>query len=748
MTRRILVSTACATALLAGTVTVPSAFAGSSVRTAASASECQNAVPTYVHDRSGATAVLRKYLDWDPLTGNTNGSLHNTGVTAPLDTNSMFFTASTGLIYEITNTGVLKAHKDRSATGGSLLTPVRDHGTGWNVYSRVWSGGESRVFALNHNGELDVYMIARAPLDSGAFKKLRTLPASSAAATAFRDADDVWAVGTTVYSLKRGTTDGPGTVRSWKYIETDPGAKFSVPTTVYAGVGVDTLRGWSPGPGTFYTVGSDSEYTGVVSSYTGTGTVRPANPDVAAGFQGDVHAEAAPCLASPSPDIKPVVGPDPSGTEVPPPAVNDNTPDPAPQNPTEFTGTFVLGDGRPAAGLPVRVEALDITSDSDAEHELTTLGTTVTGADGTWKVTLPATLPEPVRLAAAENGGAINAMATVNGQTPTGQIMRGTDMVTAAPASAPATARALAATAAADNAEPTKLRPITADMFQEQPQPPAARTAQSWASKDELNSADTLGDRPLPEYQSDVAGLPQGDPYVINGVDTKAMEVKAFDGGCDKTKEQVIERKINYTTVGEGHAWFDAGATVEYENKMASNVEVAVKTGSRWTIEGSVTLGSSIGHSTGYAKRGPYFAKQWQVPIEYKKIRETWKCDYGKITMYRYKIVAGKYKIPRGGAVGKFGKDVRDLDGPTNYGRYPAKNRSWVEPGSFFQITKNRSTKWSGAVSAFGVKLGGSTQYDKDHKQRIDAGTKRSPRHDIWGKNDRVDGKPGVFYSW
>lgn len=57
-------------------------------------------------------------------------------------------------------------------------------------------------------------------------------------------------------------------------------------------------------------------------------------------------------------------------------------------------------------------------------------------------------------------------------------------------------------------------------------------------------------------------------------------------------------------------------------------------------------------------------------------------------------------------------------------------------------------TKFFGPVSTFGVKLGASIQYDKVHKQGITAGSKTNARHDIWGKNDKVSGKPGVFYSF
>ncbi|AXI87715.1 hypothetical protein SAM9427_19205 [Streptomyces sp. ETH9427] len=150
--------------------------------------------------------------------------------------------------------------------------------------------------------------------------------------------------------------------------------------------------------------------------------------------------------------------------------------------------------------------------------------------------------------------------------------------------------------------------------------------------------------------------------------------------------------------------------------------------------------------STGYTNKGPYFAKQWKVPIKYYKYKETWKCGGGN-TFIRYVVKPGKYSVPAGGATGKYGADVRSRDG-NRFWDSPKKHRAYVAAGSYFQLSKNRSMKWSGAVSAFGVGLGGSTQYDKEHKQRITAGDRKNFKHYIWGKNDSVSGKPGVFYSY
>ncbi|MCC9706719.1 hypothetical protein E4N62_16440 [Streptomyces sp. MNU76] len=214
---------------------------------------------------------------------------------------------------------------------------------------------------------------------------------------------------------------------------------------------------------------------------------------------------------------------------------------------------------------------------------------------------------------------------------------------------------------------------------------------------------------------------------------------------CGMTRDRVVDRRIHYTTVGEAHAYWDAKATFEYENKLSSNVEVAVKAGGKWTIQGTVTLASAASSSTGYYNRGPYFAKQWRVPIEYKKHKQNFRCD-GRVWT-QYKIIAGRYKIPTNGPVGKFGKNVAHKDGGINFHKSPRSHRTWVPRGSGFSISTNRSSKISGAVSAFGVTLGASTRYDKDHKQRIIAGNKTLARHEIWGKNGPVDAKPGVFYS-
>ncbi|WP_159038803.1 hypothetical protein [Streptomyces sp. NRRL B-1140] len=732
---------ACLTALLAGGITIPSPLFSP---VAQAAESCRSHVAAYVMEATPGTGwtnvakprLLRKYVDWDPKNGDTNGTMLDTGKTAQIPYGSRVFTGGQGVIYEITNEGVLKSYKDKTDTGGSLLAPARTYDVNWTTRKRVWSNG-SRIFSVHEGGKLEVFKQSDPATGAGTVSLLGTLPSDRPGVLAFKNADDVWAAGNRIFTLKDGE------IRAWDYRE-----EGTIPVLPDSGVLLasgltDAVNGWSPGPGSVYTATSARDYSGIVRSYTGTTALALANDDVMTGLYGDVFADTASCLVD-APDTKPLLGSMPTETETPPPAVTDDTAGSEPVDPAQFSGKFVLGDGRPAAGMTVRVEADNVTEESATESELTTLGTATTASDGTWKLELPATLPASVSSAAAENGGAVNAMASVMGKTSTGVPMRGVDHVTAAPATAPATAQALAATAAEDSAKPAPVLPLVEDTA---PQPTEQEYTQSWGAQQEALAQDTLGDSPLPMWQSDVGNPSNADPYMVGGVDTKRMSIEPYDGGCDKTSEKVVDKKTYYTTVAEGHAYWDAKASVDYDQKLASNMEVAVKTGSNWSIQGSVTLGSSMSVTTGYTNRGPHFAKQWKVPIQYKKIKMIWKCGGGN-TFTQYKIQAGKYHVPAGGATGKYGKDVRNKDGMTAYYNSPKSHRAYVERGAYFQLSKNRSIKWSGAVTAFGVTLGGSTQFDREHKQRITAGMKTGSRHDIWGKNDRVSGKPGIFFSF
>ncbi|MGW0669868.1 hypothetical protein [Streptomyces sp. NPDC002746] len=722
------------------------------VAAGAAADSCSSSVSTYAVEyvrKNGqidlnASRILRKYVDWAPKKAGDASPLIDTGYTAVVPGSSAVFNGGNGIIYVRTKSstehpkGQLLAYKDRTSTGGDLLTPWITYedsaATPWTDYRATWTDIDGRILALDGSGKVRTYL----PSQTGAsMPTSQNADASDSFIAEANRASQIWSAYNKVYTL------ADGVIKSWDYtrqkLSLGQGPKItggSVLLTDLEGI----ANAWSPGPGTVYTRINSGTDEGRVVGYAGTPLAKMTD-EAMVGMYAHVFADTAPCLADVTED-KPTVGTSAEDPNIPQ-AVNDESPEVV-QNPAQFSGRFTLGNGQPAAGLPVRVEATDMEAETGVTQELPTLGTTLTASDGSWSLPLPATLPPGVKEAADANGGMINASASAVGVTPTGVVMRGVSYQAAAPANAPSSARQLVATAQ-DGSDGSSMLPVLANTDAE---PSDSEYEQSWGSQQQQSPVDNYSDSPLPKWQSDTSDLPSADPYLVNGADTKAMVLAPYkDGGCDKTGEKILSKNIYYTTVGEGHAYWDAKASVDYDSKLSSTVDVAVKTGKNWAIQGSTTLGSSISVTTGFTNKGPYFAKQWKVPIEYKKIEVMWKCGKNN-KMSQYAIRAGKYKIPAGGATGKYGADVRNKDGYNGWNKAPKANRAYVSPGSYLQISKNRSTKWSIAATVYGVSLGASTQYDKDHKQRITAGGYKNARHYVWGKNGPISSKPGVFYSY
>ncbi|MFF0203425.1 hypothetical protein [Streptomyces sp. NPDC005017] len=730
----------CLTALLAGGLAVPTALAPG---TALAADSCPSAVATYVLEAkpgaSGATPrTLRKYVDSDPKGGDADGTVFDTGHTGTIAAGSRVFTGGDGVIYEILSDGTLKSYKDHTATGGQLLTAARVYdGFNWTTRKRVWAGGD-RIFSLHEGGKLEIFKQGDPKSGKGELTLLDTVPFDRPAVVAFRNADDVWAVGRTIYTLKDGE------IRAWSYKESGTTPVLPAAGTVVA-TGLDgATQAWSPGPGTVYTASDDGPTT--VKSYTGT-PLTLVNADVRTGIEGEFLPDTAACLTASDPVAKPYFGtaPDSTGTETAP---AESEPDRAADGPAVVSGRFTLGDGSPAAGLPVVVEAMNSGDDAEGETRPPVLGRTTTAPDGSWSLTVPDTLPADVRAAVDENGGALNVSATVAGQTPSGVPLVGLDHTVAAP-EAPATGRATAFAAAA-SLEPDHsialIPALPADAADPGAQDPTPeQTARTYAAVRERTGDDS--DEPTPLWQSDRSRLAADhNPYLVNGTDVSSQRVTPYNSGTCYTLRDKLSSRIAYTTVGEAHAYWDAKASFDYDSKMSSNVDVAVSSGSNWKLNGGVSLGGSIGHSTGFTAQGPYFGKQYKVPIKYTKYKYTHYC--GGIARSSWKkIIAGKYTIPAGGKVGTMGKDVKYKDGPTNYARSPRSNRGIVERNTYFQLSSGKSIKWTGAATVYNITFGASTQYDREHKQRITAGSKHG-EHDIWGKNGRLSGRPGLFFSY
>ncbi|MFH9585754.1 hypothetical protein [Streptomyces luteogriseus] len=734
--------TACAV-LVAGAAIAPQVITPAQPAAAADGDCTTYSVPTYVWEPAttaniASKRVLRKYMEWGPKS--TDAVLLDTLNTASLPMTSKVFTGGgDGILYEATINGQVKAYKDNTATGGNLLTPVKTYSLDWSSAKRILTNGQwFLVFASD--GTMDVYKQSSPTTGDGTLTRVIDGTKSSIT-TAISASDDAWMVNSTVQWLKDGTVQQSvllpvnlttsSTVRLWG--------------TTEIATGVDATQAWAPGPGALSTqsVTADPDTTGQVRTYT-TGPWTQVDDDVRAGIVGEVMADAGPCLTAPDPSVAPWFGtpPDDTGDPVAGEPTADTIASPSPT----VTGTFTLGNGQPAPGLPVTVTAPDVGIDATSETKETVVGTTTTGADGSWSLTLPGTLPAAVQQAKDDNGGVLNLEAVAMGTTTGGVRMLAVDSLSAITDQAAVDA----SIAGPDNGHSVKLIPNTVDSDGNLKDSFAAGTeAQTYAARVENSPA--VPDGEDPQWQSDTGTLPADyDPYLIDGKNVSAETVRApvtpmGSGTCD-TIRLPVSSKIKYTVVGESHAGWDAKATFEYESSMNTSVETAIKSNGNWTLGGSKEVSHSVGISVGYTNKGPHYAKQYKVPIEYVKIKNQYICS-GSVRSTWYKIEPKRYKAPGGGALGKVGKDVSGRDGSANFNRSKKAYRNYLEPGGNAQLSRGKSVKFGGAVSFYGVSMGAKTGYDSNHKQKITAGNK-SGKHWVWGKNGSVSsGKAGVFYS-
>ncbi|GHD36388.1 hypothetical protein [Streptomyces galbus] len=704
---------------------------------------CTYSVPTYVWEPAttaniAAKRVLRKYMEWGPKS--SDAVLLDTLNTASLPIGSKVFTGGgDGILYEATAGGQVKAYRDNTATGGDLLTPVKTYSLNWSSAKRILTNGQYfLVFASD--GTVDIYKQSSPATGDGTLTRVINRTTSSIS-TAISAADDAWMVNSTVQWLKDGTVQQSTLLP----IDVTTSTTVRLWGTTEVATGVDAAQAWAPGPGAVSTqsVTGDPDTTGQVRSYT-TGPWTQVDDDVRAGIVGDVMADAGPCLTDPDPSAAPYFGtpPDETGDPVAGDPAGDTIAAPS----RTVTGTFTLGNGQPAPGLPVTVTAPDVGIDAPGETKQTVVGTTTTGPDGSWSLTLPETLPGAVQQAKEDNGGVLNLEAVTMGSTTSGTKMLAVDTLSAI------TDQAAVDTSIAgpDNGHSVKLIPNTVDAASDLKDSFAAGTeAQTYAAKTENSPAVAGGDDP--QWQSDTATLPADyDPYDVNGKNVAAEAVRPpttpMDSGTCDTIRTPISSKIKYTVVGEAHAGWDAKATFEYESSMNTSVETAVKSNGNWTLGGSKEISHSVSISVGYTNKGPYYAKQYRVPIEYVKVKNQHICS-GSVRSTWYKIEAKRYKAPAGGALGKVGKDVSGMDGSANFTRSKKEFRNYVEPGGNAQLSKGKSIKFGGAVSFYGVSMGAKTGYDSNHKQKITAGN-RPGKHWVWGKNGTISsGRAGVFYS-
>ncbi|MEU4047007.1 hypothetical protein ACK389_30370 [Streptomyces antibioticus] len=727
-------------AVLVAAAIAPQTLAAQPAAAADTDTECTTySVPTYVWEPTttniAGKRVLHKYMDWGPISADTN--LLDTLQTASLPATSKVFTGGGhGILYEATLGGQVKAYKDDTAAGGSLLTPVKTYALNWSSAKRILTNGQVfLVFASD--GTVDVYKQSSPATGNGTLTQVVD-SAKSPVTAAIAGADDAWMVNSVLQWLKDGVIKqavllplSGNTVRTWG--------------TADIATGVDAAQAWAPGPQAVSTqsVTGDPDTTGQIRAFS-TGPWTSTDADVRSGIVGDIMADAGPCLTDPDPAVAPYFGtpPDENGGE----EATEGAADPAPAPSRTVTGTFTLGNGRPAAGLQVTVTAPDVDLGTSGQTKATVVGAATTAADGSWSLTLPETLPAAVQQAKDDNGGILNLEAVAMGSTTGGVKMLAVDSLSAMTDQTAVDA----SIAGPDNGHSVKLIPNTVDSAGELKDTFAAATeSQTYAAKRANNPAVPDGEDPT--WQSD-NGILAADynPYLVDGKDVSADAVRPpvtpqASGSCS-TIRVPVSSDIKYTVVGEAHAGWDSKAIFEYESAMNTSVETAVKSNGNWTLGASKELSHSVSISVGYTSPGPYHARQYKVPIEYVTTKSQYICS-GSVRSTWYKLEPKRYKAPPQGALGKLGKDVSAKDGSANFNRSPKANRNFLYSGNSFQLAKGKSIKFGGAVGFHGVSMGAKTGYDTNHKQKIIAGGK-SGKHWIWGKNGTLSsGKAGVFYS-
>ncbi|MET7619989.1 hypothetical protein [Streptomyces sp. NPDC005408] len=739
----------CATALLAGLFNAPSAAAQTPTTTrsiAAATDECPYSVATYAEEKVGISRTLRKYVAWNPKNG--GGTFLDTGYSKALPTGSAaprYFAGGNQRIYESGGllSGTLKSYQDQTATGGNLLsleyTFAERAGQDWHLYSKIWTDADGRVVNLDDAGNLNVYVIQMPDGTPASVRmsRLAQLAASSPAVVELRKSTRIWSAGNMIYGQSGDV------IRAWDYsaalnsITLGPSAEGTVQASGLA----DADTAWSPAPGIVYT----KTQSGTVKSQTGT-PLQLVKDDVALGIPGKVFANAASCLSDGA-DEKPYFGQRPNDSNVPlaPPEPSPTAP---PSGPAVVSGKFLLGDGRPAAGMQVVVEASDLLPDDNSAVDLPDLGTVTTAADGTWSLTIPDSLPAAVQTAVTDNGGALNVTATTVGRTESGVMLVGSDSLTAAPKNpATGTRTTFAASVSEQGAHTVKLLPALADPETDLAEPTSEQRSTTFASA--VDAQPTYDpELQTPMWQSDRGPAPQSyNPYLIDGTDISTQSVTPYADTC-YWETSVIARQIAYTVVGESHGYWDAAGNVEYESNVASTLDVGYSIkGDLWSVSGSASVGTSNSAVVGFSWRGPYWAKQWKIPLEYTKNKKTYSCG-GVAIKSHYEIRAGRFKLPAGGAPGVYGKDARQLDGQSRFNASNPAYRSHLMPMGTFAVKVGKSVKWSGAAVVFGVSLGGSTSYDSSHRQNYRAGGRTTYRHDVWGLRANLDGEMGMLYSY
>jgi hypothetical protein len=475
-----------------------------------------------------------------------------------------------------------------------------------------------------------------------------------------------------------------------------------------------------------------------------------------------------------------------TGDIAPAPETTGSPDDPTPDNTVpvgQISGKFTNGAGNGAAVAGQVVTIMDASPPPDDGTEVapTIIGATTTASDGTWSYTLPATLPAGVAAEAADNGGVLNLEASVGGATSSGQPMAASQFVTTN-VSAPTSV----SPSVPDEADPvTSVLPAGSAAI---PPTPASVTSSSMASLGQASSDPDPDYAPPAQWQSDqavtryAAGTPScsgtctQQAYAegqTNFADASMVPNSSQNLQCDinhcwddtldpsvlkrcpVVSRKTVDTAYAYTTVGEGHAYYDAKVSYHYTESTTTGIGAMISAnGTSWQLAGSLSSSNqtSVSKGSGFASKGPHWAHQWKVPMKFVKVREQVSCpglgtDGETVTAYLWVTMSKGFQIPPGGYAGILGKDVSKYDGPAGYYNSNPNWRGKIQRGTNTTFGSGTSVIYNNAASVFGIGVSSISNYGHHSDITMTALNGRY-EHDIWGAKGSLNGNPQRIYSY
>lgn len=440
-----------------------------------------------------------------------------------------------------------------------------------------------------------------------------------------------------------------------------------------------------------------------------------------------------------------------------------------------LTGTVEAPSGAPVAGATVTIETSDPPDPSDTSWTPATIGTAVTGSDGTWSFAVPtfASLPADAQQAAVNNGGTLNISASTNGTATTGgntydeaAVSSTSAWVGSGSGTAPATTAAPAAMtmtmqptdvtdeSALDTTANELATPATAS-------DPSATTAVSpdtpndpAAGDDVLftGNAASAYTAPLTDaygYQ-EIGGNGTYNPFLAaDGADLSNVPVTPDYGGCQWTGPwQTVQAGWNWTIVGEQHAYRDATGALTYTKGAQTTIQVAVSVnGGDYGVSGSESLTAGSSFSNGISE-GPKASYLDVLALNYSKEKRTWACSSGGAKIYRRIVATGIHSEPSNKAWDPFalGASVLYQDGKAAWQSAPYS--SSLSPRTSDCVSKNKGYSYSDGVTIFGVSLSVTTNHSNSTAQCITEGKSTHITHYVWGSNHFIYNAPKRFFSY